>query len=272
MGIKFLRKAIRRFSPDAETIVSSLSQFKSRTIAVDSMIFAYKARATRTPVDEYFSAMARDMHSHGIECVFVWDGKPLSLKDAEIGRRRKRSAEMDERQSERVALATEELETLKHEVAIKRLDFASICLKKRRISELESVVSKPSRASMVPTKDDKVNAMRVVAEAGFKNVMAEHEGEAHAAKFVQDGLAVTVLSEDMDVLPFGGNLLTGYSPLSTKKPLLHYNLASVLTGMGMSRKQFVEYCILCGSDLCIPTIRGVGMVNAYNLMKKHGSC
>lgn len=270
MGIKHLRKAIRRYAPDAETVVTSLAQFKDRGVAVDSMIFCWKARATQTQVDHYFAAMTRDMQKHNIRGVFVWDGQPLDLKSEEVGKRRKRADELDARQSRRIAEATKELDELRHDVAVGRLDFSTTCMKRRRISELESVIARPSRASLVPTRDDKLKAMEVVKAAGFTNVTASHEGEQACAMMCMSGDVDVVFSEDLDVLPFGGNLLTGYTPLSQSKPLLHYNLSSVLSSMKMTRQQFVYYCILCGCDFC-PSIRGVGMVNAYNLLRKYSS-
>jgi flap endonuclease-1 len=44
----------------------------------------------------------------------------------------------------------------------------------------------------------------------------------------------------------------------------------VLEGLGLTREQFIDMCILCGCDYC-PSIKGIGAKTALTLIQKHGS-
>jgi flap endonuclease-1 len=47
-------------------------------------------------------------------------------------------------------------------------------------------------------------------------------------------------------------------------------LSAVLEGMELTMNEFIDLCILLGCDYC-DTIRGIGPVKAYDLIKKHKS-
>lgn len=53
-------------------------------------------------------------------------------------------------------------------------------------------------------------------------------------------------------------------------PIQEYQLDKVLSQMELSMAEFVDLCILLGCDYC-PSIRGIGMKKAVELINKHKS-
>ncbi|KAJ3389012.1 Elongation of fatty acids protein 2 [Entophlyctis sp. JEL0112] len=57
---------------------------------------------------------------------------------------------------------------------------------------------------------------------------------------------------------------------SSQKNLIWIDPVAARNQLGLTRAQFIDLGILCGTDFCA-TLKGVGWVTAYKLIKKHGS-
>ena len=259
MGIKNLRKALRRFASKCETRVS-LSDYSGKTLAVDAHIFAWKAKAVKACVPEFFGSMISEFSAANVHALFVWDGVPTPLKREELANRRKRQTMLMERYQAKV----QELETRASECTGNLGEIAAI---RRKIRELKPV------ENIRPTSQDKQMARELVESLGMENVDAQSDGEQSCSTLVRHGFADAVLSEDMDALAYGAPVLvTGYSPRKACE-MFAYNHSVALEEMKMSREQFTEYCVLLGSDLCSggATIKGLGMVRGFRELRKCGS-
>lgn len=96
---------------------------------------------------------------------------------------------------------------------------------------------------------------------------APGEAEEECCRMARLGLVEIVMTEDIDALAFGAPLcLRG---ITTSTPTLVV-LDRVLSGLGLSGPQFIDMCILCGSDFT-PKAKGIGPVKALDAMKKYGS-
>ncbi len=51
-------------------------------------------------------------------------------------------------------------------------------------------------------------------------------------------------------------------------PIKEFHLDRILSEFGMDMPQFIDFCILLGCDYC-GSIRGVGRVKAYDLIREH---
>ena len=274
MGIKNLRKAIRRFAKDAETRVMSLSELENTSVAVDANIFAWKSKATQTPLEHYFAAMIADFERHNIRPVFVWDGMPHPLKQAELDKRKEEALKSDARTASRCEELDDMILSRESRLAsTPKSDFGTISMIMRELSSAKRERDRMvTRSSLKPTSKEMFRARCEIESAGFSNVIATHDGEHLCATMVRRGFHV-VVSEDMDTLAYGASVLTGYTPLRKYPEMFMYNFEGVLHGMSFTRQQFVEYCILCGSDLCCSgaNLKGIGMVRAKQMLTKYGS-
>lgn len=116
------------------------------------------------------------------------------------------------------------------------------------------------------TKEMVEDAKLLLLFMGVPVITAPTEADAQCAALVKAGKADAVVSDELDSLAFGaGTLLRGLN--SKKEPITEIALSKVLGGFDMTQNQFVDLCILLGSDYC-PAITGVGPGSGFKLIKQ----
>eukprot|EP01024_Parvocaulis_polyphysoides_P033924 TRINITY_DN3005_c0_g4_i1.p1 TRINITY_DN3005_c0_g4~~TRINITY_DN3005_c0_g4_i1.p1 ORF type:complete len:245 (+),score=34.12 TRINITY_DN3005_c0_g4_i1:116-850(+) len=113
---------------------------------------------------------------------------------------------------------------------------------------------------------------RLLRLMGVPVVESPGEAEAQCAELAKADLVYGVSTEDMDCLTFGTprlirNLMT---PPSQNKPACEFTYKEMLEQLELTGDQFIDLCILCGSDYC-GTIKGIGPIRALQLIQKHKS-
>uniref|UniRef100_A0A8C6EJ48 Flap endonuclease 1 n=1 Tax=Microcebus murinus TaxID=30608 RepID=A0A8C6EJ48_MICMU len=169
------------------------------------------------------------MMKNGIKPVYVFDGKPPQLKSGELAKRSERRAEAEKQlQQAQAAGAEEEVEKF-----TKRL----VKVTKQHNDECKHLLSLMS----IPYLD------------------APSEAEASCAALVKAGKVYAAATEDMDCLTFGSPVLMRHLTASEAKklPIQEFHLSRILQQLGLSQEQFVDLCILLGSDY-YESIWGIG--------------
>jgi flap endonuclease-1 len=187
----------------------------------------------------------------GIMPVFVFDGKPPSLKNKTI---REREALKEKAEEEyRLSLAMGDYEKAK--------SYAS------RTSRLTSQMIEESKELLV--------------SLGIPVIEAPSEGEAEASYLCSKGVVYSAVSQDYDSLLFGSPRLLRNLTITGKrrygrtgrvidvKPEI-INSEDIFRKLGISREQLIDIGILIGTDFN-DGIRGIGPKKAYQLIKKYGS-
>jgi len=176
--------------------------------------------------------------------VYVFDGKPPTLKSGELAKRTARKAEAHEAHEEAKETGTAE--------------------------EIE----KFARRTVRVTKEHNEECKKLLKLMGIPYVDAPTEAEAQCAALARAGKVYAAATEDMDTLCFNSPVLIRHLTFSeqrnTKEPIQEIYLDKVLTGLDMTRDQFIDLCILLGCDYC-ETIPKVGPKSALELIRKHGS-
>lgn len=182
------------------------------------------------------------MLENGIRPVYVFDGKPPQLKSTELSKRSERRAEAEKQLTE--AQETGNVENME----------------------------KFSKRLVKVTARHNDECKRLLQLMGVPYVEAPCEAEASCAALVKSGKVYAVATEDMDALTFGTAILLRHLTASEAKklPIQEFHLSKALQEAGLSHEQFVDLCILLGSDYC-ETIRGVGPKRAIELIRQHGS-
>lgn len=160
----------------------------------------------------------------GIKPVYVFDGKPPTLKSGELA---KRTAAKEK--------ATAALETAKEEGNVEDIErFA-----KRTVKMGKEHI------------DDCKKLLRLM---GMPVVEAPCEAEAQCAALAKADKVYAAASEDMDTLTFGAPRLVRrmWASEAAKLPILEFNTAKALEGLGLTMDQFVDVCILAGCDYAEP--------------------
>jgi len=188
----------------------------------------------------------------GIKPIYVFDGKPPSLKKVEIQRRAKIKQDAQ----------------VRYERAIKE----------GKIEEARTYAQATSKLKDYMTEDSK----KLLNLMGIPWIQAPSEGEAQAAHLAKRGDADYCASQDYDSLLFGAPKLVRNVTISGKRRLPSKNvvidvvpeiveLERVLKGCGISYEQLVDVGILIGTDFNPDGIEGLGPKTALKLVKEYGT-
>ena len=188
----------------------------------------------------------------GIKPIYVFDGKPPALKEAEIKRR----------------MEIREEALVKYEEA----------LRAGRLEEARKYAQQAARL-----RDEMVeDAKRLLTLMGVPWVQAPSEGEAQAAHIVRRGDADLCASQDYDSLLFGAPSLVRNITISGRRKLPGRDeyvevvpeiieLDGLLSALGITREQLVDIGVLVGTDYNPKGVKGIGPKRAYELIKRYGS-
>lgn len=182
------------------------------------------------------------MIDNSIKPCYVFDGKPPVLKGGELEKRLARREQ-----------ATKNIEALKESGTAEEL-------------------AKFERRTVKVTREQNEEAKKLLDLMGIPYVNAPCEAEAQCAELAKGGKVYAAASEDMDTLCYKTPFLLRHLTFSEqrKEPIQEIDVAKVLEALEMDQKQFVDLCILLGCDYC-ESIRGVGPVSAFKLIKEHGT-
>jgi flap endonuclease-1 len=182
----------------------------------------------------------------GIKPVFVFDGRPATLKQATIDERRTVRNEAGVKWKEAVERGDEE-EAYKQARSATRVDDTIIATSKELLGLM-----------------------------GIPIVQAPGEGEAQASYIVAKGEARYVVSQDYDTLLFGAPMLVRNLTVSGKRKIrgrqITVNperivLADTLAGLRLTREQLIEIGILVGTDFN-PGVEGIGAKTGLKIVQK----
>ncbi|MEM2961380.1 MAG: flap endonuclease-1 [Candidatus Bathyarchaeia archaeon] len=188
----------------------------------------------------------------GIKVIYVFDGTPPALKEAEIRRR----------------MHVKEEAIKKYEAAVSE----------GRIEEARIYAQMTSHLKDYMTEDSR----RLLTLMGVPWVQAASEGEAQAAYLVKKGDADFCASQDYDSLLFGAPYLLRNLTISGRRKLPRKDvyvevipeiieLKRTLKELDITHEQLVDIGILIGTDFNPEGIKGVGPKSALKLIKTYGS-
>ena len=237
MGIKKLGPYLRKHNIGVSHKL--LSDYARQRICIDVPIQMYRFKASTQNVLPNFQRQYEQLRTYDIVPIYVFDGKPPTCKDSELQKRQAIKTSMKEKAND---------------TSLPIFD---------RILASEKVQS-------IPNGHDYQAVKSWLTSNNIMWMIADGDAEKMCAKLTMDGKADVVLSEDFDTLVYGGlKLLTGYSLFHTK-PMIEYDLTAIRNTMQFQHHEFVDFAILCGSDLCCK-IRNVGPTKARKLIHAHRS-
>ncbi|XP_076067358.1 flap structure-specific endonuclease 1 isoform X2 [Oratosquilla oratoria] len=182
------------------------------------------------------------MVDNGIKPVYVFDGKPPTMKSGELAKRRERREE------------------------------AQKALEQAEEAGNQEDVEKFSRRLVKVTRQHGEEAKTLLSLMGIPFVDAPCEAEAQCAALAKAGKVYAVATEDMDALTFGTPVLLRHMTFSEarKMPIKEFHYDKILGETELTREEFVDLCILLGCDYC-DSIKGIGPKRAIELIKNKKS-
>jgi len=244
---------------------TNLESFASKIVAIDAYNAIYQFLSIirgpdGMPLTDYSGKITSHISglfyrninflSLGIKPVYVFDGKPPSLKSAEIERRKqiKRDA------------------TIKYEHAISEGKYEEA----KKYAQQTSIL-----------KDEMVaDSKKLLSLFGIPFIQAPSEGEATAAHMTITGQAYASASQDFDSLLFGAKKLVRNFTNSGRRKLPNRNttievepeiidLTKTLADLDITREQLVDIGILIGTDFNPEGFERIGPKTALKAIKQH---
>ena len=277
MGIKQLGQFLHKKCPSVYTEIN-LKDYKFRKIAIDTSNYMYKYKAACG--DRWLSAFINlviCLRKNNIHCVFVYDGK---APDEKTGEKKKRSRRRKDLKDSVKALEDSIKNFLENEVVDQKL--IDICAKKapkRLLSDDKSSIinldvlyaelNKKKKQIITIKSDDFDKTKELFSIMKVPWIQAPGEAETLCSYLCVCGEVDAVLSEDTDVLAYGSPIFLNKMD-TMKEKCLEAKYDNVLTGLEYTDKQFLDFCIMCGTDYN-DNIPGIGPMNAYKLIKQYDS-
>ena len=245
---------------------TQLESFSNKIVAIDAYNAIYQFLAIiRGPEGLHLTDTQGRVTSHitglfyrninflslGINPVYVFDGKPPSLKSAEIEHRKQIKKDA----------------TIKYE---------------RAVSEGNMDDARKFAQQTTSMKDGMVQDSKYLLELfGIPYIQAPSEGEATAALLTTTGKADFAASQDFDSILFGAKKLVRNFTNSGRRKLpnrntyieiepeiIDYN--KNLTELGITREQLVDVGILIGTDFNPDGFERIGPKTAIKMIKENG--
>jgi flap endonuclease-1 len=247
MGIKNLINVIERYAPDAIKIVT-IKDYYNKTLGIDMNLLIYKTvlsirkngydlKNDDIIVTHLHGTLQRlvAFKKHNIKAIFVFDGIPPELKADTMANRAKIWKALNE----------------KYEKA-KSLD------EQKRYYYHKSDI----------TSHEIFEVMELIKIFGFPIIESPVEADITLADLSKQDKIDAIVTDDLDILVFGGNnVLKGFS-IAQKKKFQEISLEKLLSQAGLTQQQLIDIAIMIGCDYC-PKARKVGPVNAYKLIKEN---
>lgn len=277
MGIANLNKFLRKNCPGVFRQIS-IKELSSLKAAVDISLYIFKYKTVFG--DSWINALlyfVMYMRQHNIHTCFIYDTAAPKEKDEERQRRKEHRAKLEDK----LATLVDALE------------------KAKTTGEIEPVLvefnkSLPAKKSLLLTPSNQIdlkvveyeltkrlNQTASVCEDDFKMskelldilcipwFQAEMEAETTCADLCIRNRVEVVFSDDTDVLCYGApHVVTKINTGDGSAVLVSH--AEVLESLDLSHEQFVDFCIMCGTDYN-KNIPNIGPEKAFKLIKQYGN-
>ncbi len=231
MGVRDLNYLIKRYNKNSIRELT-LYDLKHKTLAIDLQLYLYKALIqNKNPVEEIHKQILH-LERYKIKPIYVFDGKPPKEKMDELQKRAyKRSRSLE---------VIQYLESVYlQKISVDEMDIKNLVLNK--IDELK-------KNSMTIDRKTK-QAIKYLCTIMGVNYIDNMDMEADKAIGIlyKRGEIDGCISEDNDMLVYGCEHLYRFYKTNSSH-ILEYNLVEIRKDLNVSDQEFVDLCILCGSD------------------------
>ncbi len=260
----------------------NLDNYKGMILGVDISIFLYKYLHTNDDHIEGITRLLMRLVKNGILPFIIFDGRPPKEKsEVLISRKEKREYlvtkkeiitklmdKMDGKSEEEVKKELEEIQKDKGE-NMKLEDEDIKELMGKNTEELKEEFEKTIKRIVYVKSEHIESTKRLCEYMGIPYIVSKGEAESLLAHLCKEEIIDGCISEDTDILANGGKIFLR-NVSAEKNAVDEYCLEGILTGLEMTYEEFMDMCILCGCDYT-SKIGGMGPMNAYKMIKKHGN-
>lgn len=277
MGIKSnFNQFIRETCPDAFE-QAHLSEYAYTKVAIDISLYMHKYKAVCG--DRWLTAflnLITSMRRNEIHCVFIFDGEAPPEKNQERSERRNNKEKLENSVYD-LEMAYEEYQrtgvisdVIKNMYAKRRSPPVRLLKKQTETIDMvwveKKIKQKRNQIYQVGPADFEL-AKRLFRILNVPFFTAPTEAEKMCSKLCIDNMVSAVVSEDTDVLAYGSPIfLTKIDTSTDTCTRINYNY--LLESLGLTQAQFLDLCILCGTDYN-KNIPKIGSKTAYKYILTH---
>ena len=301
MGVKNLKKFIRERYPN-EIQKMNLSDFYGQVFMMDIMSYIYKFKVSMQ--ERWLQSvinLIKIFKSNNVHVNIVFEGESPVEKNKEREQRR----EQRKKQQQRISNVKDDIDKY-HQTGVisdllkeviqkinqtdtekvnRLLHFNNntqssqipLTINYKTLEQIEEYLDKKENQLVIVTEQDSKKIKEICDVFGVPYFQSENEAETLCCRMclnVKDKenkkkVPIGVISEDTDVLAYGANMLLCDLNISNGECNVIY-LPSLLKSMEFSYHQFLDFCILSGTDYN-NNIPGLGSVKCFELLKKYNS-
>lgn len=278
MGIKGLDKFIKENTFYAVS-KCQLSDLSGSTVVIDIGCLVYKyILHSEDRFMNLFKSIFRKFEKYNINPIFVFDGKAPEIKKNTITKRRKRVKSAEEQLEilasdiKKVRSSTDltELSELQDKY-LQNIQLDNNCHQVicEDISNVIQDLTTKNKKKSLHFKSKHVEAIKKYLD--LKNAAYIHvynkEADIICSQLVNSGIASYCITDDTDMFPYGCNYVIRNIDYRTETMFI-YDRKQILLELGINNIQFIDLCILLGSDY-IPRTVGIKPTNILYLIKKY---
>lgn len=252
MGIKNLRNLIEKYSKNGIQEID-LNSFSGKIIAIDISIFIYRFTYNNDLINSIL-LMIKKFLKLNIYPLFIFDGKPPKEKSNTI----------KERQINKSKLESKKIDLENKQIEIKNQD---IDKKEIKLNDIDREIKNIEKNIIKINKDDIRKLKEIFNALGLYYINAKGESDKLCSQLAKENIVAACLSEDLDFLVHGSNILLRNFNLYHNK-INQYSFNNILNDFALNINEFIDLCILCGCDYT-EKIKGIGIETAYKLIKEH---
>lgn len=278
MGIKNLHTFIRKINKDIYKNVD-LQNLSGKTLAVDTSIFMckYKSILGSNWLNGFWNLILC-MRRNKINVIFIYDSKAPPEKNEERILRQ----EQRDKQKEKVSNIMKDWVKIEKDIGYEKLEKEDFLEKIKEYIHLHSflkkntfqnrydiinLLNKVEKTLISITNDDFELTKKLFKIMGISCQLAFGEAEATCSFLNRIGIVDGVLTEDTDVLAY--RTPTMYHNINTKNnTVIKLDIENVLTELELQENEFLDFCILCGTDYN-QNLNLIGPQKSYQLIKKY---
>lgn len=298
MGIKgvypFIKKKLETFRPGNHKFTPPfqelpLKNFSGRKIAIDAPTWMYVNMSSintresqnvnflkgeelnrNKVVTEWMKSCLNFLNTwldHGLIPIMIFDGKfPEEKKATQTGRIEKRQLVKDEIVSLKDILRSgiKSAPDLGPKVSQKR-DYSTMSM-----DQVADRLRKISATNVFVSREDILKLQSILTNIGIPVMVAPTEAEKLCSYLIKFGHCDLVFTTDSDATTYGAEKII--NKIYAKSDGNHYvsliNLSGILRVLDLTYLEYVDLCILCGTDYN-DNIPGIGPAKSYDLLRKY---
>lgn len=263
----------------------NLTSYSGMVIGIDVSIFLYKYLYNNDDHIEGLTRFILRLYKNNIIPVFIFDGKPPKEKSAVLLERKERREFLTAKKNileycinkdNDMSIVSYEsfknnlinlAKKQKNNYIISEDEFQDYYNKS--VDELKADYEKVSKKIIHVSSSHIESSKKLFDLFGVSYIVSPTEAECLLAVLCKENYVDACISEDMDILANGGDLfLRNFN--ADKNVVDEYCLEGILNTLELTQEQFIDMCILCGSDYT-DKINGMGPVTALKMIKRYNN-